>query len=117
VGITADQASTTFAVLSFITGALSASTSGGGSWFLNGNGFGTPFIPDSSMSLGNVAPEQIDASASQEMYNRTIGQTTQVPNANTLSDYLNRTDFSNTTLQNWEATLTTLTGSGSGTRP
>ena len=105
VGITDATGSTpTAAIQTFITGDLYTLLSGSGivapSWFLNGNGFGTPYIPDSSMSLGLTgSAEEIDASASQELYRRTVGQTTLIPNANTLTDYLRRVNYSQTTQQ------------------
>lgn len=109
VSITSDKSATSFAVMSFLSGALNDSLNAQGvssaPWFIGGNGFGTPYIPDSSMSLGDVAAEQIDASASAEMYNQTIGQTTMIPNANTLYDYLNREDYSKTTEQRWSEAL------------
>jgi hypothetical protein len=113
VGITAQTSSSpaSFAVQTFITGALFTYLSGVGHeasasnppWFLGGNGFGTPYIPDSSMSLGVTGTAlEIDASASQEIYRRTIGQQTIIPNANTMTDYLRRVNYAQTTQQIWE---------------
>jgi hypothetical protein len=116
VGITAETASVqaSFAVQTFITGALYDYLSSSGvtsasnpSWFLGGNGFGTPYVPDSLMAImvsGTV--EEIDASASQDLYRRTVGETTVVPNANTMTDYLRRMDYAQTTQQVVEAIVT-----------
>ncbi len=111
VGITALTASSpaSFAIQTFITGTLfdhlSASSIFNPDWFLSGNGFGTPFVPDSSMSLALTGTaEEIDAAASQELFRRTVGQTTLIPNANTMTDYLRRVNFSQTTQQVAEST-------------
>ena len=106
ISITSNKSSVSYAVQSFLTGNLANTLSSYGyasdpDWFLNGNGFGTPYIPDSSMSLGNVSPEQIDASASAEIWKQTVGQTTLIPNANTMTDFLNREGYSQTTEQLW----------------
>lgn len=118
VGITDATASSpaSFAVQTFITGALFDHLSSSGltyfTWFLGGNGFGTPYIPDSSMSLGVTGTaEDIDASASQDLYRRTVGQTTLVPNANTMVDYLRRVNYSQTTQQVAESASIPTTGS------
>lgn len=116
VGITAATASSpaSFAVQTYITGALFDHLSGTGvtsasnpSWFLGGNGFGTPYIPDSLMAiLVTGTAEDIDASASQALYKQTVGQTTLVPNANTMTDYLRRVNYSQTTQRVAEVSAT-----------
>lgn len=114
VGITTDKSSTTFAVMTFLSGNLSSSLAArgeSGMWFLTGNGFGTPYIPDTSMSLGDVAPDQIDASASMEMYRQTMGIVPTIPNANSMADYLSREGYSQTTEQRWTETLASVTSS------
>jgi len=107
VSITDNRSATSYAVISNITGTLADQLAVSGvfdpTWFLKGNGLGTPYIPDSSMSLGNVAADQIDAQASQDLYNATIGQTTTIPSDNTLASYLNRESYSQTTAQIAEA--------------
>lgn len=120
VGITDNTSSVpdSFAVLTFITGALYAQLSGNDifnpSWFLEGNGFGTPFIPDSSMSLGTGSAEQVDTSASAELYRQTIGIRTIVPGANDAAAFLNRQGYSKTMLKRWEETIAALTGTDEG---
>lgn len=119
VSITADQnsVSDSFAVLVFITGALAARLSASGvtdlSWFLNGNQFGTPYIPDSSMSLGTGSAEQVDVSASQELLRQTVGIQTLVPNANDLNSFLSRQGYAKTTLQRWEEAIAALSSTSS----
>jgi hypothetical protein len=125
VGITANTASSPalIAVQTFITGSLfdylSRINSGtivpNPAWFLNGNGFGTPYIPDSLMSLGVTGTAQeIDASASREFYQKTIGQTTIIPNANTMTDYLRRVNYSETTQRVAELAVASPSASFSG---
>ena len=117
--ITSNRSDSDYAVMSFITGALADNIGTvSPSWFLNygydvfGSGtvlnsgtrpnFGTPFIPDSSMSLGNVSPDEIDAQASADLLRQTVNQTTLIPNANTLTDFLNREGYTKTTEQLWQ---------------
>ncbi len=104
----------TYAVLTFITGNLYAKLSASGvvgptvfqpSWFLGGNGFGTPFIPDSSMSLGTGSAEQIDQAAAQEVLDQTVNIQTLVPGANDLPAYQSRQGYTKTTLVRWEETV------------
>lgn len=122
VSITDQTASVdTYAVLSFITGILYAQLSASGivspSWFLRGNSFGTPYIPDSSMSLGTGTAEAIDAAASVEIYNQTLGIQKQIPAANDADAYLNRQGYTKTTAQRWEDTITAQATSSSGYFP
>jgi hypothetical protein len=129
VGITSDASTVPdqFAVQTFITGALYDHLSASGiinadtpqpEWFLKGpegtQWFGTPYIPDASMSLGITgSAEQIDASASAEIWKQTVGQTTLIPNANTMVDYLRRVNYSQTTMDRWSTTVASISGSSS----
>ena len=124
------------AVISFITGALYDKLAAAGeadpsnpAWFLRGDVdasepvrlFGTPYIPDSSMSLGEgtATAEQIDAAAGQEVLNSTVTIGTIIPGANNAAAYLSRQpSFAKTTLQNWEDTIAAQSsGSSSGYWP
>jgi hypothetical protein len=61
------------------------------------------------MSLGVTGTaEDIDAIASQELYKKTVGQTTIIPNANTMTDYLRRVEYSQTTQRVAETTQASL---------
>jgi hypothetical protein len=115
-----EQGPDSYAVLTFITGALVTQLSSSGvlnptspTFYLGGNQFGTPYIPDSSMSLGTGTAEQVDISASAELLRQTIGIQTTVPNANDLTSYLNRQGYTKTTLQRWEETIATLSSGSS----
>ena len=105
-GMTSNRSTANYAVLSVITGSLADELGTvAPNWFLSGNGVGTPYVPDSSMSLGNIASDEIDAQASADLLNQTVGQSTLIPNANTLTDYLNREGYTKTTEQLWQETI------------
>lgn len=111
VSITTNTSSSpdSYAVLTFITGNLYTRLSHSGifdpSWYLGGNGFGTPYIPDSSMSLGTGTAEQVDAAAAQQIFDEAIAIQTLVPNANDMVAFLNRQGYTKTALQRWEETI------------
>jgi len=108
VSISSNQSGTSddYAVLTFITGDLYTKLSeshvvnpSAPSWFLTGNGFGTPYIPDSYMSLGTGSAELVDIAASTELYNKTINIQKTVTPAITTQELLNQSGVSKTTFQ------------------
>ena len=118
VGCTDDTTVTSYAVLSYLSGDLENSLNAQGifgdpTWFLSGNGYGTPYIPNSSMTLGVGITDanQIDAAASAAALAAIIGQTTLIPNANTITDYLNREGYAMTAEQRWLASISASSGS------
>jgi hypothetical protein len=130
VSISANQSGTSddYAVLTFITGNLYTQLSESGianpsapDWFLSGvagRRFGTPYIPDASMSLGTGSAEQIDAEAAQQLYNNTVNiQKTVTPDIYT-TDLQNTLNTGQTTLAIWEQTIASQSqDSGSGYFP
>jgi hypothetical protein len=104
--LSADQAS----VFTRITGALAvvlAATESSPSWFL---GFqsgsfarNTPYLPLSSMSLVTADPNSYgDVEENQRVYAETLGIQMTVPQGNDAASFLNRQDYTKTTLQRWE---------------
>ena len=128
IGITSDvNALPDYAVLTFITGNLYDQLVNEGeisashpSWYLTYPGTdvvrptGIPYIPDSYMVAGTGTAEQIDAAAAAELFNNTVGIQTVVPNANAMTDFLNRQGYTKTMLRRWEETIAAqTTGSAS----
>jgi hypothetical protein len=101
VGITDNTSSNPddYAVLTYLSGAVANYLWDeygivNPDWFLQGNGFGTPYIPDSSMSLGLTgSAEQIDAAANKEIINISVGIPPQIPGQNDLVSYLSRLGY------------------------
>jgi len=128
IGITSDvNALPDYAVLTFITGNLYDQLVSEGvtdpshpTWYLAYPGSdvtrpsGTPYIPDSYMVAGTGTAEQVDVSASNDLFNSTVGIQTTVPNANAMIDFLNRQGYTKTMLRRWEETIAAqATGSSS----
>jgi hypothetical protein len=118
VSITSDSSAPadSYAVQVFITGDLYLALSASGvvdvnnpqpPWLLGGNSFGTPYIPDSSMSLGTGTAEQVDAAAAQQIFDKTVGIQTTLPGANDMTSFLNRQGYTQTTLERWNTTIAT----------
>jgi hypothetical protein len=119
IGITSDVNSLPdYAVLTFITGNLYDQLVNEGvtdpshpSWFLSYPSsdvvrpVGIPYIPDSYMVAGTGTAEQVDASASKDLINSTVGIQTTVPNANIMTDFLNRQGYTKTMFRRWEETI------------
>ena len=130
VSISANQSGTSddYAVLTYITGNLYAELSSSGvlnpsapSWFLGGvagRNFGTPYIPDSLMSLGTGSAELVDASASAELYNNTINIQKTVSPAITTTDLMNKSGVTKTTFDlALQTVISQSNNSGSGYFP
>lgn len=124
-GITTSSAETDFAVYVRLTGALSATLSASSifdpSWFLSqttgswAEGKVGPFIPYSSSTIGNTSPEQIDAEASRQIFNETVGLQKTISQANDSSGFLNRMGYGKTTAELWseaDAAIAASTSSG-----
>lgn len=121
VSITDKNTTDNYAVLTFITGNLYTSLSAAGivepSWYLNGNGFGTPYIPDSSMSLGSASAETIDFAANQEIFKQTLDIRSGIPASNDGFAYLSRQGYTKSTIVRWEEAIASLTASTTGYFP
>jgi hypothetical protein len=120
-GATTSSIRSDFAVYVRISGKLSSTLSASSivdpSWFLNGatgswkQGDCVAFIPLSSATLGNSNAEQIDAAASLEVYNQTIGIKKLIDQSNDTIAFLNRQGYSKTTEERWTEVNQTLTTS------
>jgi hypothetical protein len=131
IGITSDvNALPDYAVLTFITGNLydklvaEGSTSPSNpSWYLSYpdadvvRPTGIPYIPDSYMLAGTGTAEQVDALASKNLIDNTVGIQTIVPNANTMIDFLNRQGYAKTMIKRWEEAIAAQVSGSSGYFP
>lgn len=115
VSITDQKYAASYAVISCITGSpenfgvqrISSSLYGRLSeigilspiWFLGGSGFGTPYIPETSWSIGGGGDSEIDAEESKRTWQELIGKTTLIPSDNTSDAYMKRESPPQTTTQ------------------
>lgn len=104
-GITGDQnyPANSYAVLTFLTGALGAASGSNPAWYLGSTEFdqfshpsGSPLLPDSSMSLGTGSAVDIDASASLEILRIALGLSPSIPGSNIMEAYLTRQGYTTT---------------------
>jgi hypothetical protein len=119
IGITTDvNTPPDYAVLTFVTGNLYDQLVAEGvadpshpTWYLSYPGSdvsrpsGIPYIPDSYMIAGTGTAEQVDLSASTDLFNNTVGIKTTVSNANAMADLLNRQGYTKTMIKRWEETI------------
>ena len=117
-GITDNTSSNpdSFAVLTFLTGNIANILwkeygISSPSWYLDGNGFNTPYIPDSSMSLGTGSAAQIDAAANAEILMISTGLMPPIPGQNDMQSYLARQQYSTNAAAAAEAALQPVTSS------